>query len=141
MKTYTAGFIFNEDLSRVVLARKNRPDWQKGKLNGPGGKIEAGETSVECMVREILEETGFKTRENDWHYFARIKGQDWWVDFYAQVYKGDASAIRSLTDEEISWFSTQPLPENVIDYLNWFITMGIDKLLNNNFMPCEVDYK
>lgn len=44
--------------TKVLLIQKDRPDWQKGKLNLPGGKIEAGETPKQTAVREIKEETG-----------------------------------------------------------------------------------
>lgn len=56
---YVLGFMFNEDESKVLLVHKNRPTWQAGKLNGIGGKIEAGETPLQAMEREFMEETGF----------------------------------------------------------------------------------
>jgi hypothetical protein len=33
-----AGFLFRNNDTEVALIRKNKPDWQKGKLNGIGGK-------------------------------------------------------------------------------------------------------
>jgi 8-oxo-dGTP pyrophosphatase MutT (NUDIX family) len=45
----------------VLLVRKNRPEWQKGRLNLVGGKIEPGETPEEAAVRELYEEAGFKS--------------------------------------------------------------------------------
>jgi len=56
---YVVGFLFSEDQSRVLLVWKNRPAWQNGKLNGVGGKIEAGETPLQAMEREFKEETYF----------------------------------------------------------------------------------
>lgn len=56
---YVVGFLFSEDESRVLLVLKNRPAWQEGKLNGVGGKIEAGETPLQAMEREFKEETYF----------------------------------------------------------------------------------
>lgn len=60
-KTETAGrlvvgFVFRG--KEVVLILKNRPDWQAGRLNGVGGRVEAGESPKEAMVREFKEETG-----------------------------------------------------------------------------------
>lgn len=44
----------------IILIQKDRPSWQKGKLNLPGGKIEQGECPKEAAVREIREETGLE---------------------------------------------------------------------------------
>jgi NADH pyrophosphatase NudC (nudix superfamily) len=39
--------------------RNKKPnDIHEGKWNGLGGKFEAGETPEECVIREILEESG-----------------------------------------------------------------------------------
>jgi hypothetical protein len=37
---YVVGFAFDTD-GRVALIRKNRPEWQAGRLNGIGGHVEA----------------------------------------------------------------------------------------------------
>jgi len=55
---YVVGLIFDESFENILLIRKNRPDWQKGRLNGVGGKVEEQETSYEAMVRECEEECG-----------------------------------------------------------------------------------
>ena len=35
----------------------------KGKVNAPGGKIEPGETPVECAIRETFEEVGLQVHD------------------------------------------------------------------------------
>jgi 8-oxo-dGTP diphosphatase len=65
---YVVGFLFNRPYSRVVLIEKTKPSWQAGRLNGPGGKIEDGETPHEAMIREFHEETGVIVPE--WRGFA-----------------------------------------------------------------------
>jgi 8-oxo-dGTP diphosphatase len=42
---------------RVLLIRKKR-GLGAGKINGPGGKLEAGETAMDAAVREVQEEIG-----------------------------------------------------------------------------------
>lgn len=141
MKGYTVGFIFNTDLSKVVLVLKSHPDWQKGKLNGPGGKIEEGEDSCGCVVREILEETGLETKKDGWRYFAKINSEDWFVDFYSYVHTGSKEDVTSQTDEVVGWFDARPLPKQVVDNLNWLIPMGIDKIKNDDFYICKIEHK
>mgnify|MGYP002715664186 CR=1 FL=1 len=41
---FVAGFAFSADGGKVALVRKNRPRWQRGRLNAIGGSIEAGES-------------------------------------------------------------------------------------------------
>ena len=65
MKGYTVGFIFDPTYTNVLLMHKNRPEWQKGRINGVGGRIESDESSATCVVREVLEETNLKTKEKD----------------------------------------------------------------------------
>lgn len=58
MKTYTVAFIFTPDFKKVWLIEKQKPEWQKGRLNGIGGKVEDGETNYDSCIREIKEEGG-----------------------------------------------------------------------------------
>lgn len=45
----------------VLVVKKKSPEWQRGRLNLPGGHIEAGETACKAAHRELLEETGYRT--------------------------------------------------------------------------------
>ena len=59
---YVVGFAFDKKRENVALIQKNRPPWQKGKLNGIGGHIEA-EAAVrwlrETMARSSYSSCGF----------------------------------------------------------------------------------
>ena len=57
-KHYVLGLVFNDISTRILLIEKLRPDWQKGRWNGIGGKIDGDETPSEAMLRESKEETG-----------------------------------------------------------------------------------
>ena len=54
-KGYVLGFMFSPDMERILLMRKNRPEFQAGKFNGIGGKIEGTETPLQAMIREFEE--------------------------------------------------------------------------------------
>ena len=48
-------FIIDASQRRVLLIRKKR-GLGAGKINGPGGKIDPGESAAQCAVRETQEE-------------------------------------------------------------------------------------
>ena len=93
---YTCGFIFNKKKDEVLLIRKNRPQWQAGMFNGIGGHTEAGETPLECMIRESKEETTIE--DKNWQEIAILDSAGFQVNFFA-IYNQDLNKIRPLTDE------------------------------------------
>jgi 8-oxo-dGTP diphosphatase len=72
MPDYVVGLMRDMLSDRVLLIRKNRPAWQAGLLNGPGGKVEQGETPIDAMVREWNEEIGQLTKPEDWRLIASL---------------------------------------------------------------------
>ncbi len=50
-----ATLCFVVEQQQILLIRKKR-GLGAGKINGPGGRIETGETPLECAVREVEEE-------------------------------------------------------------------------------------
>jgi 8-oxo-dGTP diphosphatase len=98
-KEYVLGFLFSEDRKNVVLLRKNKPNYQKGKMNGLGGKVEKVDGTFEtAMTREFQEEAGVVV--TDWKRFATVYNDD----FYIAVFKsfGDISNVRTMEDEIVS---------------------------------------
>lgn len=70
MTEYVLGFAFDtRPVRRVLLIQKEKPDWQAGKMNGIGGKIEPGENDVCAMAREFREECGIDTHPLEWRKF------------------------------------------------------------------------
>ena len=97
MKKYTLGIAIAYD--SVIMVRKNRPEWQKGKLNFIGGKIEEEESARDCMIREFYEETGVSIDE--WKFIGTMEREG---DFIVYVYlTNDLRALGAKTteDEEI----------------------------------------
>ena len=50
-------FVLDEAARRVLLIHKKR-GLGAGKINAPGGRLEPGETPLQCAVRETREEVG-----------------------------------------------------------------------------------
>jgi len=121
---YVVGFMFSADLRFVLLVLKNRPDWQRGKLNGIGGKIEDDESPDQAMRREFLEEAAIDT--DDWLRFATL-GDDrgWIIHFYYA--KGDINKAKTVTDEILMAIPLWNLNREprLIPNLTWLIPMAL----------------
>lgn len=74
MTDYVAGFL--HDGARVILVRKRKPEWQAGKLNAVGGKIEPGEKPRNAMSREFHEETGVRIASQTWRRLLCLTDED-----------------------------------------------------------------
>ena len=121
MTEYCAGFMFEGN--KVALVRKNRPSWQKHKLNGIGGHVEPGENPINAMAREFQEETCYHTYACEWVHFCTLSGKDWMVHFYYKF--GDTSLLQTTTDEEVVVIPiSEVTSENSIPDLTWLIPMA-----------------
>lgn len=133
MKKYTVGFIFNENMDKVLLIHKLVPTWQAGKINGLGGKIEEGEDSLTCIAREIQEESGLITEKESWEFICNMHSPDFNIDTFGYIYKGDMNDAKSMEAEQVEWFDVNNLPENVIGNLKCLIPLTIDKMTKKDF--------
>ncbi len=128
IQSYVLGLMFSCDFSQVILIRKARPEWQSGKLNGIGGKVEECENIQTAMTREFHEETGIETSIEDWGHFASMSGPDFKVDCFVGVC-GDlglaksveAEPVEIINVEDIHWFR-----KSTTNGLQWLIPLGLD---------------
>ncbi len=104
----TLMFIVRDD--RVLLIRKKR-GIGAGKINGPGGKLDPGETLLECAVRETHEELGVQAQG------AREMGRLWFqfvdgLTIHCTVFRADDCAGEAReTDEAVPlWTPLDDLP-------------------------------
>lgn len=101
IQKFVLGFAFNKEKTEVLLIKKNRPDYQKGFLNGLGGKVELGEHALFAMTREFFEECGIRTELTDWYSCGHLTdNKDYYVMCFAVVLDNLKQA-ETRTDEEV----------------------------------------
>lgn len=128
---YVAGLLFRDD--EVALIRKNRPDWQAGKLNAVGGKVEPSEYPVYAMRREFAEEAGYQPPLTDWRQFCTLehphRGGE--VHFFTAMWdQGIGPITKNMTDEPVDWYKVRdvlaPSYQLIIPNLRWLIPLALN---------------
>lgn len=128
-QNYVAGFLFNPEKTKVALILKTKPEWQKGKLNAIGGKIEEyDESPLAAMIREFREETDFSFE--DWREFCVLNFRGGEVHFFMGIVE-NLYLLRTVEEEEIvikdiisgSLSGNEPALSN----LSWLIPLALDK--------------
>jgi ADP-ribose pyrophosphatase YjhB (NUDIX family) len=141
MTKYTLGIMFSEDLKKVLLILKNRPAWQKGFYNFPGGHVENNENSFICVSREFKEECNLTIKTSDWKQIGEIVGSDYSVKILTTLYLEQFGELKAMEDQSVQCFDCDNLPKNILPNLSWLVpfakniwTQGHpDKLLFGTF--------
>jgi 8-oxo-dGTP diphosphatase len=119
---YVVGFMMDPTLSKVVLIRKLRPEWQSGRLNGVGGKVEDGEGAVQAMHREFKEETGVDGL--DWKQFLTLDTPRSHLSFFRST--GNVHKAITVTDEDVAVYGIPDVMDrcDTMPNLRWCIQMA-----------------
>jgi 8-oxo-dGTP pyrophosphatase MutT (NUDIX family) len=95
----------------VVLLLNERGEWEL-----PGGRIEVGETSAECLRREILEELNVAVTVGsllDTYLFEVIPGKHVFIATYGCIRERDFDPTISQEHKRIGLFAPTALPNNL----------------------------
>jgi mutator protein MutT len=110
-----------------------------GKIVGPGGKLEAGESPVQCAIREVSEEVGVALRPESLRHIARI-------DYPFQnrpslSQRSHAFVVREWEGEPVaspelapSWWSLEDLP---LDRMWADASLWLPRALRGEFLVGE----
>jgi 8-oxo-dGTP diphosphatase len=102
--------MFLIDDGRVLLIRKLRGHGA-GRINGPGGKPEPGETPLQCVLRETEEEVGVRPRRIRLAAVLRfidIRADDWLG--YIYLAEGCVGEPRESAEAVPVWYPIGRLP-------------------------------
>lgn len=116
-----ANLVFVIRDGRILLIRKKR-GLGAGKINGPGGKLELGETALEAAVRETEEELRIVPKD-------LVEAGELFFDFadglklHCFVFRGtEFEGIPTETDEAFpEWYSLDSIPYDQMwpDDIDW----------------------
>ncbi|CAN5216900.1 hypothetical protein BH09ACT6_BH09ACT6_06230 [soil metagenome] len=103
------------DGRREVLLGRKLTGLGIGKVVGPGGKIEPGESARDAVVREVWEETGIRVAAGDLREAGYLRYEfphrtSWSQDstvFVGEAWQGEPGASEELAPE---WFALDELP-------------------------------
>ena len=102
-----AAFIFDA-AGRILLIKEN---YGQRRYGPPGGRIEAGESPRQAVLREVREETGLQVR------LSRLIGMYYFADepwlalaFRCEIEQGEPALPGTGEIAEIGWFDPHDLP-------------------------------
>lgn len=117
MQKVTAAILINN--GKVLIARRAKNQKLAGKWEFPGGKVEAGETPEECLIREIKEELGIKIEIEDF--------------FGESIYRYNDIGVIKLIAYRVRWIEGD-YKLNVHSQIKWVKPDELDKF---DFSPAD----
>lgn len=125
---YVCGILFSKSRAFTAVIRKNKPEWQAGRLNAIGGKIEAGEDPVTAVSREFLEETGVDIAVEQWSPVAILTGDNFVCHFFT-AFDDKVYGVKTIEEEEVGVMRVDRFlnSEFVIPNLKFIVPLALDQ--------------
>jgi len=128
-----------EDRGRFVL-KDNIRGISIRKTVFPGGKLETGQTKEECVLDEVLKETGLRVRDLSYHGWCDSHFHDGTESWRVHIFRpaGFAGSIRSSREGPVYWSKKEEIPFERMwpDNRMWF-----GPVLDGNKVEATVHYK
>ncbi|MFX0085934.1 MAG: NUDIX domain-containing protein [Candidatus Hodarchaeota archaeon] len=121
-KLATLAYIIYQNEVLLLYRNKKKNDYHEGKYVAIGGRLEPGETPLECIIRELKEETGYNLSPDEisfrgYIYFDEVsrnkKSEDLpafnWLVFLYHIRVSEKLCIENK-EGDLQWFSIEDIP-------------------------------
>jgi len=118
---------------KILLSRRYNTGFHDGEYSLPSGHLNGNETLVQAMIRETKEEIGVKLSPEDLkliHVMHRKEPNEERVDFFftAEKWIGVPRIVEPHRCDDLRWFDTDNLPNNVIPFIKQAINSFTNKI-------------
>ncbi len=121
----------------ILLLRRANTGYEDGNYGLVAGHLEQGESLREAAVREAKEESGVDIDVDDLIFKTTMhrRQEDERVDYFFEVTKWSGEIVNTEPDkcDDLSWFSINDLPENIIPYIRQAIECARDGVTYSEF--------
>ena len=96
---------------KVLIAKRQEGDRFEGRWEFPGGKIEAGESSEECLRRELREELGVEIEAPE--YLCSVPFKTLGISIELMAFRTNllAGEVRCHDHDEVRWVEPERLED------------------------------
>lgn len=106
---------------KLLLMRRKNTGWKDGLYGVPAGHLEANESVLDALIREVKEEANINIKKEDVklvHSMYR-KSNHSYVDlfFLVNMWSGEAIINEKDKADDLGWFDTNSLPENTLEHV------------------------
>lgn len=113
MRLTTLCYIEKDDSFLMLYRNKKEQDQSQGKWLGIGGKLDAGESPEDCVLREVYEETGLRLTKYSFRGVVTFIS-DCWEDelmfmYTASQFEGELTP--TCDEGELAWIKKDKLME------------------------------
>jgi len=108
-----------------VLMQKRKNHHGDGEYAFPGGHLEFGESFVDCVKRETLEEAGIKIKNVKFLYLGNLTkypGKHYvQIGMIADWQSGAPKHLEHDSGEEWGWYELDKLPKPFFGTVKWYL--------------------
>lgn len=130
---YASCLLVDYDEERILLIKKNRPDWQAGKLNIIGGHVEGDKDTSDAAIREVFEEVGIELKNIRYFCLLNTVTPCEAVVYFYVAFCDIETAIQKTDEEPVSMLIEHAIDMDIIPNLKYLIPLALD-----NNMPIAI---